>query len=320
MALVVLAVVLVTAVVLRLAVGSQGLAWPESAEVWRIRGDRVLAAVVVGAALALGGTFLQVLLRNPLASPDLIGAASGAGFAVMAWVVLSGNGSDAAWGGAGWGGVARGLVALCGACGTMLVVYAIAQRRGLVEPASLLLVGVMVSVLCGAGTLLLAHLTPDRGLGVARWTVGTLTDDSPRWAVVVGLVAVVGGALLGSWRGQMLDAATLGDDEAHALGVPIGRVRVMLFVAAGVLTALAVSIAGPVGFVGLVCPHVTRLLAGPASRGVVVGSAISGAALMVGADALVRAVELPSGRLPIGVITALIGGPVFLVMLRGERR
>lgn len=317
MALAVLGALLVAVVALRLAIGSRGLGWPESGEVWRIRGNRVLAAVVVGAALALGGALLQVLLRNALASPDLIGAASGAGLAVMAWVALVGSGAQSE---IGWGGAARGVVALGGACGTMVVVYAIAQRRGLVEPGSLLLVGVMVSVLCGAATLLLAHLAPDRGLGVARWTVGTLADDSPKWAVMGGLAAVVGAVVLGAWHGPLLDAATLGDDEAHALGVPIGRVRAVLFVSAGVLTALAVSIAGPVGFVGLVCPHVTRLLAGPACRGVVIGSAISGAALMVGADAIVRAAELPSGRLPIGVITALVGGPVFLWMLRREQR
>lgn len=305
-----LAVVLAAVVVLRLAMGGGGLAWPGSPEVWGLRVDRVAAGAVVGASLALGGAFLQTLLRNPLASPDLIGAAAGAGLAVMAWVVLSGSSGQ---------GVVRGGVALAGASVTMALVYAVAQRRGLVEPSSLLLVGVMVTVLCGAATLLLAHFTPDRGYGVARWTVGTLGDDSPRWAVVTGLVAVPLAAGLGAWFGPMLDATTMGDDEAHAMGVPLRRVRPALFAASGVLTAIAVSIAGPVGFVGLVCPHLVRLLAGPASRGVVIGSALSGAALFVGADALVRAIELPSGRLPIGVLTALIGGPTFLLLLRSER-
>ena len=120
--------------------------------------------------------------------------------------------------------------------------------------------------------------------------------------------------------GPLVDGAAFSDDEAHSMGVPLGRLRLGLFTVSGVMTAACVVLAGPIGFVGLVCPHVVRLLIGPTHRGLAVGSAIAGAAMLVLADVLVEVVVVRTGRLPIGVLTAMIGGPVFLVLLRREMR
>src|SRR5262249_33567891 len=134
---------------------------------------------------------------------------------------------------------------------------------------------------------------------------------------VFGLLTL-GAIALGVASGRAMDAAAMSDDEARSVGVPIGGLRLAMFLASGVLTASAVVLAGPIGFVGLVCPRVVRLLAGPGHRVLVVGAALAGAALIVGADTFIAAIDLARGRLPIGILTALIGGPVFIVLLRRE--
>jgi iron complex transport system permease protein len=316
--LLVLGSLLVALVALRLCLGSSGLGWPTDSEIWRIRIDRVSAAVVVGAALALGGAFLQVLLRNPLASPDLIGPSSGASLAVMLVTYLSGA-SAAPLSGPGLT-TANTFAALVGSLGALALVYVLSQRRGYVEPVQLILVGVVVSILFGAGCMLLMHLMPDRGLSMARWTIGALSDDTPRTALFIagGVVAI--GTVAGIALAPTLDAASLSDEEAASLGVPIHRLRIGLFALAGALTAAAVVIAGPVGFVGLIAPHLVRLIAGSSHRLVVPGSALCGAAILVAADVAVRVIDLKHGRVPMGVMTSIGGGIAFIWILRAEQR
>lgn len=310
-----LAIALAAAVAGLMTIRTGGIAADDWNVVMAIRGQRAAMAAVVGAALAVAGAMLQSLLRNPLASPDLLGLASGAGLAVMLSIYLTG-----AAGGLALGAGGAGVAALIGSCATLGVVYALSQRRGFLDPVSLVLVGVIVSVMCGAATMFIAMLTPDRGVGVARWTIGALDDNVPlRWVWVVGGI-VLAASVLGAWAGPAMDAAALSEDEARSVGIPLGALRLMLFLLAGVLTAGAVVIAGPIGFIGLVCPHVTRLLAGPAHRVVVIGSALAGAAMVVGAEALVKAMDLPGGRVPIGVVTAILGGPVLIGLLRGTAR
>lgn len=333
-------------VALRLAVGGSGgtgsgggaggaatigvLAWPESSEVWDLRGSRVVVGAIVGVALAVAGVVLQCLLRNPLASPEVLGLSSGASLAVMASIYLAGIGWMApvlaAMGVNSDPSAAAGLApiawqagpALAGALLSLAVVYALSQRRGAIDPAGLVLVGVVVSIMCGAGVMLLQHLMPGRGFGNQRLLVGTLSDDTT-WtqAAVVGAVTLGAAAL--AWRqGPAMDASYLGDDEAASVGVRLARLRATMFVASGVLAASAVLLAGPVSFVGLICPHVVRLMAGPAAsaRVMIVGASLAGVCLVVGADALIKAVNLSSGRLPLGVLTALAGGLVFIILLR----
>lgn len=313
--LTVAALALALACVLRLAVGGDGLALPTADIVWELRGLRVVSGVIVGASLGIAGVMLQALLRNPLASPDLLGLSAGSGLAVsiamyLAWkrdgLIVTG----------GW----LELPALLGSMAALAGVYVLAQRRARLEPISLILVGVIVGVMCAAGSVFVQHLLPDRGVAAGRWMMGALRDDVTWSRLVVGGSAVVASLALGLWLSPAMDRLATSEEEARALGARVGLVRVVLFVASGVLTAVSVALAGPIGFVGLVCPHLVRMAAGPRHGVVLVGAAVAGAALVVGADAGVKAAMLDAGRMPIGVITAMVGGPVFLWLLIGSRR
>lgn len=306
------ALLLAVAAVVRLMVG-HGFALPESGAIWELRGFRVVSAAIVGAGLSGAGVMLQSLLRNPLASPDLIGVAAGSALGVLIAVLVSGSALAPME-------PRSALAALVGAGAALGLVYALSQRRGMIEPVSLVLIGVIVSILCGAVGQLIGHLVDPSGAAVARLMFGALNEDLT-WSTlgIAGGVVLIG-VVWGAWAGRAMDAASLGDDEARSVGVALGRLRLELFIVSGVLTAVSVSLAGLIGFVGLVCPHLVRLIGGPAHRPLVVGSALCGAALVVGADAVSKAVELPTGRLPIGVVTALIGGPVFILLIRREDR
>jgi iron complex transport system permease protein len=167
-------------------------------------------------------------------------------------------------------------------------------------------------------------MLPGGAMGAQWLLVGSLTDDVQWGQIAMGAAVALAGLAIGVSAGPAMDAATLADDEASSVGVRIGRLRAVLFVAAGAMTAAAVAIAGPIGFVGLICPHVVRLMAGGsaavAHRWLVIGSALAGAALIVGADAAVKMVYLDTGRMPLGVITTVVGGVVFLGLLRREGR
>lgn len=303
---------LALAVALRLLVGPDGVGdWPRDGAEFELRLLRVASGATVGAALAVSGVLLQSLLRNPLASPAVLGLTSGASLGVMISIYL---------GFLATGAVVQyeppALSALLGAMATLGVVYAIAQRRGMIDPVTLILVGVIVSLIAGALTMLVMHLLPAGGLAASvQWTLGSLNDDV-RWSrlTLVGVVSLIGiGA--GAFLGPAMDAAALSDDEARAVGVRLTALRITLFLLAGTLTSGSVLLAGPIAFVGLVIPHLVRALGGPSHRTLVVSSAMGGAALIVLADTLVRVIDLGSGRMPIGVLTALVGGPVFLVIL-----
>lgn len=311
MAIGALIVGLAVVVVIRLLIGRDSggglvLAWPDEPAIAAIRLDRALAAAAVGACLGLAGVFLQALLRNPLASPDLIGASSGASLAVVLHAAVFG--AAGAW--------IAPLPPTIGALGALAIVYVLAQRRGVVSPVALILVGVMVATVAGAVVTLVVSLMPDRGLSLSGWLLGSIRDDAGRWPVVLAGSVVVVAAAVGVWQARSLDLLTLDDAEAASLGVRLARTRLWIFVLAGVLSAAAVIVAGPIGFVGLVAAHVVRAWIGPTHRTLVPASALLGAALVVAADVVARLIDTGSGRLPTGVITALVGGPVFVLMLR----
>ena len=306
---------LAVACLLRLAVGGDGLALPTADIVWELRGIRVVSGLVVGASLGIAGVMLQALLRNPLASPDLLGLSAGSGLAVSIAMYLAWK-RDGLIVAGGW----LELPALVGAMAALAGVYLLAQRRARLEPISLILVGVIVGVMCAAGSVFVQHLLPDRGVAAGRWMMGALRDDVTWPRLAVGGTAVGASLVLGLWLSPAMDRLATSEEEARALGARVGLVRVVLFVASGVLTAVSVALAGPIGFVGLVCPHLVRMAAGPRHGVVIVGAAIAGGALVVGADAGVKAAMLDAGRMPIGVVTAMVGGPVFLWLLIGSRR
>lgn len=292
--------------------GAPIFALPADSVEWEIRGVRVLIGVVVGSALAVSGVLLQALLRNPLAEPAILGLSAGAGLGVVVsiWLMYLATGSLATYS-------PPVISAMIGALGALAIVYALGQKRGLIDPVSLILVGVVVSVICGAGMAFFQHLLPAQGWAVSlQWMMGSIRDDVS-WSrlTAIGSLALLG-VLVGVRLGPAMDAATLDEDEARSVGAPIGALRLTLFALAGALTAGSVLLAGPIGFVGLVCPHAVRLLVGPSHRVLVVGSALAGGALIVGADALIRVIDLGAGRMPIGVLTALVGGPAFIWLLR----
>ena len=293
-----------------------GAAAAIGSEVWWLRVNRTGASIMVGTSLALAGVFLQCLLRNPLASPDLLGLASGSGFAVLLaiWLGLVGASGVAA------GGLAMPIVAtaaICGALGALIVTYLLSRRRGVLDPVLLVLTGVAVGIVCGAGIMLLRQSLPFQYTAAAdRLLIGGIRDDTtPTEMWTIGTLTTLG-AITCWWLGPSMDLASLGEDEAISLGVRLGRLRFWMFLWAGILTACSIMLAGPIGFVGLVCPHVVRLVCGPRHRPLAILAALAGAVLVLGADAIVRNIELPSGRLPLNVVTALVGGPVFIWMLR----
>lgn len=299
------------ACVVRLLVGGDSVGVPESGAILDLRINRVLSGSAVGAGLAIAGVLLQSLLRNPLAAPDLLGLSAGAGFAVTLYALLTG---------AAIGVASSAIPALLGAVLVLGFIWTLSQRRGLIDPVTMILVGVILAVLLGSGTSLLRTLMPDQGQSAARWMMGSISDSTGR-ATALGvwaMVASIGG--LSWWMGRRFDAASMGEDEARSSGVPIRSIRIMQLIGAGALTAATIVVAGPIGFVGLVCPHAARMMLGPSHRSLIIGAACAGIALVVGADALVKAMPGPAGRVPVGVITSLIGGPVFLVILLRSRR
>jgi iron complex transport system permease protein len=222
--------------------------------------------------------------------------------------------------GAGAAGDAPLAPAVLGALAALAVVYALGQRRGWLDPISLVLVGVIVSAICGAGIMFFQHLV-DTGLRsqFTLWLMGSIPEAvSMPVLTVAGVIAGVG-LVVGVMLGRAMDAATLGDDEARTVGLSIGGLRLAIFVLAGVLAAATVALAGPIGFVGLVAPHAARLVLGPQHAILVIGAALCGIALVVGADVARQSLDIGAGRMPVGIFTALLGGPAFIWLLLSGR-
>ncbi len=298
------------AVVLRISLGSGGLSWPE-AEIRGLRLHRIALAMVCGSALAVAGVVLQAFLRNPLASPDLTGVAAGSGLGLLIAAYVAYRMGEVL------APALFGPAAMTGALLTLALVGLASRRGGRSDPVAMVLIGVSVGILASAlGMLVQQMMPPDPSRSVTRWLIGSL-DEHASVRLVVASGAIVASAIgLVVMVGPSIDAAALCDEEAASVGVRIGPLRWLMFVLAGVLTAVAVVLGGPIGFVGLVCPHLVRSFAGPSHRGLVVGAAIAGALMLVSADVVVRLVDLGHGRLPIGVVTAIVGAPVLIAMLR----
>ena len=283
-------------------------------EIWRVRMFRAAAAAVVGAALAVGGMALQALLRNPLAEPYILGISSGAGVGVLCGLALATSLALPTW-------ATTPVLALVGGLTTAAVVYAIAQRRGRLDPYVLLLAGVMINVFNGAIILVILQFTqPTEMIHFIGWGMGQVPEWM--WSDPV-LLAVTGGLVLAGWgmlfvRGAAFNALGLGDEVAASSGVSVHALRVQTFVAVSLMTAMAVALAGPIGFVGLIVPHVCRMLLGPDHRLLAIVSGFAGAIFLMSADTLCRLIDRWThlGELPVGVVTALAGGPFFICLLR----
>ena len=305
----ILAGVLVVASAVCASMGQLGWMWP-----WQnsARLSRVAAAATVGAALAVAGSTLQSLLRNGLADPYVLGVSGGAGVGVLAAMVFLGR---AAWA----GGTAA---AALGAAVAMAAVYLIAQRRGRLDAYSLLLSGVIINTLSAAimATLYL-FAEPLELKRFINWSLGSIPDGAGGNVLLLSAAATVASWLWLSLRGQAFNVQSLGDDVAASSGVHLTRLRLQTFCLAGVLTAVAVALAGPIGFVGLIVPHVCRMILGADHRRLILASGFIGATFLVIADTFCRSTVLWFRQeLPIGIVTAFAGAPFFLVLLRRRLR
>ena len=275
--------------------------------IWNLRVPRAIVGGLVGMNLAVAGVLLQGIMRNPLAAPTIVGVTAGAGLAATAVMVLMPDLPTFI-----------PLVAFCGAMAASVFVYLLSWQPGLgTSPIRMVLAGVAVTSMLGAFTTGLMTVFSDRVQPVILWMAGNLVGRSWNHLELVWLYSTVGliGALL---LVRQLNVMQLGDDAARGLGVRVERMRLIAIALASLLAASAVSVAGLVGFVGLMVPHVMRLLGGHNHAYLVVASAIGGAALMVWADLGARMVLSPL-EMPVGIITALIGGPFFVFLLYRTR-
>ncbi len=271
--------------------------------IWQIRIPRICLAAMVGAALSLSGVTFQAVLRNPLADPYLLGVSGGAALGAVAALTLGAHSALLVSG-----------AAFIGALAALAMVYLVA-RAHTCSSHTLILSGVMVGSLAAALLLFLIWRAPTEATRQAIfWLAGNLSLADPRW-ISWGWIWVAICFVLLWLQAIHLDLLTQGEETALDLGLNVGRTRLILFLLAGALTACAVALAGLVGFVGLVVPHICRLLWGPAHRGLLPLAALFGASFLILADALARSFYAPA-EIPVGVVTALLGAPFFLYLLR----
>lgn len=301
----------VGSVLAHLSIGRNPLDALHDGIVWELRLPRVLTAAAVGAGLSLVGGVMQALTRNQLADPYLLGLSSGASLGAVSVLLL--------------GLTLFGLplllpvAAFGGAILALLATLGLASSLGRITPTRTVLAGVAVSSLAAAITsfVIFWAATGDSYRDVLNWLLGSLSGARwPQVAIAVGAMVVIGVPL--TFSGRVLDAFAFGDTTAASLGFSVGRVRWGLLGASAVLTGALVSVSGSIGFVGLVLPHAVRLVVGPGNRSLLPLSALVGGIFLIWADTLARTVFDPR-ELPVGIVTALIGAPVFAVLLARRR-
>jgi len=276
-----------------------------------LRLPRVLLAALVGASLALAGVLYQALFKNPLADPYILGVSSGAGLGATLALTLFGTSYLARAAGVPIG-------AFAGAALTMLLVVRLASRRGRLDPTSLLLAGIAISYTLSALTSFVLVFDRESMTSVVFWMMGGLGNRT--WGHVGMLAAMfAAGAVVPVLFHRELDLMLLGDERASQLGVPVERFKILALGAASLVVAGAVSVSGLIGFVGLMTPHMVRLVVGPNHRLLLPASVLAGAIVLVLADLLARVVLAPV-EIPVGIVTALAGGPFFIwLLVRKER-
>ncbi|NNF40517.1 MAG: iron ABC transporter permease [Woeseiaceae bacterium] len=269
-----------------------------------LRLPRALTAFAVGGLLAVAGVLMQVLLRNPLAEPYILGSSGGAAVAALLAMIM------------GFGSTIVDVSAFAGAMAATLLVFSIAHGTGSWTPARLLLTGVVLAAGFSAATTLLLAMSPDQNLrGMLFWLMGDLSFayDPARCLVLLTLLVVAG--TLGA---RHLNVLARGELQAAIVGLPVQAFRYLIFIASALATALSVTTVGVIGFIGLVVPHLVRLVIGSDHRVVLPASALAGGALLIVADTLARTLLAPR-QLPVGALTAAIGVPLFLVLMSRVR-
>ncbi|SER87620.1 iron complex transport system permease protein [Tranquillimonas rosea] len=326
-----LAVLLAGAILCSLAIGAAGTSlWSvlaalargesvplaDSVVLWQIRAPRTLMGIGVGAALAVSGALMQGLFRNPLADPGIVGVGAGAGLGAIAAIVM----------GAALPAMIREtlgyylvpVAAFLGGWVSTLVLYRVATRRGRTSVAMMLLAGIALGALAGALSGILVYIADDAQLrDLTFWGLGSLAGAT--WSkVLTGLPIMLPALVAAPFLARGLNGLTLGEAAAFHLGIHVQRVKNVAILAVAAATGAAVALSGGIGFVGIVVPHLLRLMSGPDHRYLLVNSALLGAALLLVADIVSRTVIAPA-ELPIGIVTAVLGGPVFLWILFRQR-
>ncbi len=270
-----------------------------------LRLPRALTAFGVGGLLAVAGVLMQVLLRNPLAEPYILGTSGGAAVAALFAMLY------------GWGSSVIDLAAFGGAMAATLLVFSIAQGTGSWTPTRLLLTGVVLAAGFSAMTTLLLALSPDQNLrGMLFWLMGDLSFAYSPGRSLWLLAAITIAGVLGA---RHLNVLARGELQAAIVGLPVAAVRLIIFAVTALATAISVTTVGVIGFIGLVVPHLIRLVVGSDHRIVLPASALAGGSLLVIADTLARTVMAPR-QLPVGALTAALGVPLFLILMSRSRR
>ena len=291
---------------------------PLSAKVvlWDIRLPRMLMAIMVGASLAVSGAVMQGLFRNPLADPGIVGVSAGAGTGAVIAIVL---GSALPFGLAGTlGPWLVPVAAATGAWGTIMILYTIATRGGVTTIATLLLAGIAISALAGALSGVLIYIADDAQLrDLTFWGLGSLAGAT--WSKLMAAAPLmIGGLILARPLARGLNGLALGEAAAYHIGLPVQRLKRLSMLLTAAATGAAVAVSGGIGFVGIVVPHLLRLISGPDHEELLPNAALLGASLLLLADLISRVIVAPA-ELPIGIVTATLGGPFFLwLLLRGR--
>lgn len=277
---------------------------------WTIRFPRVLLAALVGAALAVGGAIMQGVFGNPLADPGVVGVSSGAAAAACTAMVFN-IAIFGAW--------TTPIFAFVGGLAVTLIVYAMSRSNGRTEVVTLVLTGVAINAVAGAVIAFLTFIGDQQSREqIIFWQLGSLNGTRWQYVAVVAPLVLIGivAAMLIS---RKLDLLSLGERSARHLGVNVERLRIVSVVIVAILTAAAVAFCGIISFVGLVVPHIVRMLIGPGHRALIPISALGGAVLLSGADLVARTAVLYAD-LPIGMLTSLVGGPFFFYLIRKTRK
>lgn len=282
-----------------------------------IRLPRVVMGVLIGASLAVSGASIQGLFRNPLADPGLIGISSGSALAAALMIVFGTTALSGVT--ALLGSLALPTAAFIGGVTATLLIYRLATLSGRTSVATMLLAGIAINALCGAAIGLMTFVATDDQLrDITFWSLGSL--GRANWSMIATLLPFTLFTLLPlTLLARSLNAMLLGEAEAGHLGVDVERVKVAVIILVSLGVGAGVAAAGVIGFLGLVVPHLIRLALGPDHRLLLPGSALLGASLLVGTDLLARMIAIPA-EVPIGIVTALVGGPFFLWLLLRDRR
>lgn len=276
----------------------------EETVIWNIRFPRNIVAALVGASLAVSGGILQAVMKNPLADPQIVGVSAGAGLAGVIILILF----------PGFEYLVP-MIAFLGALGAAIMVYALAWKNG-IRPTRIILAGVAVAAFLGSGISALLVFYGDRVQGALLWMVGGLAARSWPQVYVLAPYTIIG-LVLAFLGAKRLTILSLGDDTAKSLGLPVERTRFFMTAVAAFLAAGAVSIAGLIGFVGLIIPHIMRMIIGTDYKFLLPGSACLGAMVLVLSDTVGRVIVSPI-EIPVGIIMAFFGAPFFLYLLRRE--